>query len=272
MTTGPQTVSVNDIELRYQLVGQGEPLLLLHGFLGSGETWSPILGGLERLGQDYQLIIPDLRGHGGPTNPSGEFTMRQSALDIIALLDHLGIERVKAIGMSGGGMTLLHLVTQQPDRVEALVLISATTHFPEQARTLMRSTTEDAQTEDSWDMMRKLQRHGDEQIRALWRVARRFADNHDDMAFTPDALSVITARTLIVHGDRDPFFPLETALSMHGAIPTSWLWVVPNGGHLSLVAEGLSDQFVATASAFLRGAWDGACGTFGLRSPGSHPT
>ena len=255
MTTRDQTVSVHDIELRYQLVGEGEPLLLLHGFFGSGDTWSPILGGLEQSSQSYQLIIPDLRGHDGSTNPSGEFTMCQSALDIIALLDHLGIERVKAIGMSGGGMTLLHLATQQPDRVEALVLISATTHFPEQARTLTRSTTEEAQTEDSWDMMRTLHRRGDEQIRALWRVARGFADNHDDMAFTPDALSGVAAPTLVVHGDRDPFFPLEIALSMHAAIPTSWLWVVPNGGHLNLVAEGLSDQFVATASTFLRGDW-----------------
>ncbi|MBD95874.1 MAG: hypothetical protein CL482_16695 [Acidobacteria bacterium] len=67
-------------------------MLLLHGFFGSGETWSPILGGLEQFSQDYQLIIPDLRGHGGSTNPSDEFTMRQSALDIIALLDHLGLK------------------------------------------------------------------------------------------------------------------------------------------------------------------------------------
>lgn len=104
-------------------------------------------------------------------------------------------------------------------------------------------------------MMRTLHPRGDEQIRALWRVARGFADSHDDMALTPDALSGVAAPTLIVHGDRDPFFPLEIALSMHAAIPTSWLWVVPNGGHLNLVAEGLSDQFVATASTFLRGDW-----------------
>ena len=90
-------------------------------------------------------------------------------------------------------------------------------------------------------------------------MARGFADSHDDMAFTPDALSGVAAPTLIVHGVRDPFFPLEIALSMHAAIPTSWLWVVPNGGHLSLVAEGLSDQFVATASTFLRGDWTQPC-------------
>ena len=181
--------------------------------------------------------------------------MRQSALDIFALLDHLHIERCRAIGMSGGGMTLLHMATQAPHRVQAAVLISATTHFPEQARTLMRGTTEEAQTEDSWTMMRTSHHHGDEQIRAIWRVAQGFAQSKDDMAFTAKTLASITAPTLVVHGDRDPFFPLDIALSIHDAIPASWLWVVPNGGHLSLVAEGLSDQFVVTATAFLRGDW-----------------
>ena len=249
------TVSVNGFELRYQLSGHGDPLLLLHGFLGSGDTWSTILGGLDRFDQHYQLIVPDLRGHGGSTNPGGEFSMRQSALDTFALLDHLNIERFRAIGMSGGGMTLLHMATQAPHRVQAAVLISATTHFPEQTRTLMRGTTEEAQTEDSWTMMRTLHHHGDEQIRAIWRVAQGFAQSKDDMAFTAKTLASITAPTLVVHGDRDPFFPLDIALSIHDAIPASWLWVVPNGGHLSLVAEGLSDQFVVTATAFLRGDW-----------------
>jgi pimeloyl-ACP methyl ester carboxylesterase len=181
--------------------------------------------------------------------------MRQSALDVFALLDHLNIERCKVIGMSGGGMTSLRMATQAPHRIQALVLISATTHFPEQARVLMRGTTEESQTEDSWAMMRGLRRHGDEQIWALWRVGRSFAESQNDMAFTAETLSSITAPTLIVHGDRGPLFPLDIAISMHDAIPKSWLWVVPNGGHLSLVAEGLSDPFVVTATSFLRGDW-----------------
>ncbi len=45
-------------------------------------------------------------------------------------------------------------------------------------------------------------------------------------------------------------------MEMSDAIPTAWLWVVPNGGHLSIVAENLTDEFVATAAAFLRGEWD----------------
>ena len=248
----------NGIEMRYRLHGDpgGEPLLLLHGFLGSGATWSTILGDLDALGPRYRLVIPDLRGHGGSTNPPGEFTLRQSSRDVLALLDHLGIERCRVIGMSGGGMTALHMAVAEPRRVERLVLISATTHFPEQARVIMRGMTEETRTEDEWAQMRALHVHGDDQIRALWRIARGFADSHDDMAFTAADLARITAPTLIVHGDRDPFFPLDIALAMHDAIPRGWLWVVPNGGHLTIAGEGLTDGFVRTATAFLAGEWE----------------
>ena len=72
---------------------------------------------------------------------------------------------------------------------------------------------------------------GDDQIRTLFEQMRGLKDRHDDMAFTPPLLATITARALIVHGDRDPLYPVELALEMYRAIPNSALWVVPNGGH-----------------------------------------
>ena len=70
------------------------------------------------------------------------------------------------------------------------------------------------------------------------------------MAFTPPLLATITARTLIVHGDRDPLYPVELALEMYRSIPGSALWVVPNGGH-GPIFGAFAAPFVATASAFL---------------------
>src|SRR5436190_23794623 len=95
-----QIVDINGMQMYYVMVGQGEPLLLLHGFRGSSQDWEPFL---HDLAGEYQLIIPDLRGHGRSTNPSLEFTHRQAARDVWALLDHLHIERFMAIGISGGG-------------------------------------------------------------------------------------------------------------------------------------------------------------------------
>jgi len=72
------------------------------------------------------------------------------------------------------------------------------------------------------------------------------------MAFTPPLLGTITARTLIVHGDRDPLYPVELALEMYRSIPSSALWIVPNGGHGPIFGP-LAAPFVGAALAFLRG-------------------
>src|SRR5579872_1915985 len=116
-----QNVTINEMQMYYVTHGQGEPLILLHGYTGSNGDWGLFV---PDLAQEYRLIIPDLRGHGRSTNPSTTFTFRQAALDVFALLDSLSIDRFKAVGMSGGGNTLLHMATQQPRRVAAMALVS----------------------------------------------------------------------------------------------------------------------------------------------------
>lgn len=249
MTDSGNTVQVHGMDMHYEIRGEGEPLVLLHGFTGSGADWELIFPDPP---QGYRLVIPDLRGHGRSTNPSKEFTFRQVAQDVHALLDELKIERFKAIGMSAGAKTLLHMATRQPDRVEAMVLVSATPYFPAEARATMRQMTVESQTEDDWQVMRQRHKHGDEQIRALWTQGNAFKDSYEDMSFTPPLLSTITARTLIVHGDRDPLYPVELAMEVYRAIPRSSLWVVPNGGHGPIFGD-LRDRFVETAVAFLKG-------------------
>jgi len=243
-------VSLNGIEMYYETYGEGEPLVLLHGFTGAGSNWTPFLDGLAGA---YRLVVPDLRGHGRSTNPSGEFTFRQSALDVFALLDALGVKRFKAIGMSAGAKTLLHMATREPDRVEAMVLVSATPYFPEQARAAMREITPESRTDDEWRLVRKWHAYGDEQIVALWRQANAFAADYDDMAFTPPRLATIVARTLVVHGDRDPYYPVDLAVEMYTAIARAYLWVIPNGGHGPIFGD--VDGFVRTVLAFLGGEW-----------------
>src|SRR6266446_1872208 len=240
------TEPVNDIEMYYEIRGEGEPLVLLHGGGGAGANWKLIF---KEPPSGYRLVIPDVRGHGRSTNPSNRFTFKQVALDVFDLLDHLGIERFKAIGLSLGAKTLLHMATQQPARVEAMVLVSATPYFPDQARAIMEQLSPDNRTDAEWEQMRQWHKHGDEQIRALWKMANAFKDSYDDMNFTPPYLSTITARTLIVHGDRDPLYPVSLALEMYHAIPGSYLWVVPNGGHGPIFGD-LTARFVETSLAF----------------------
>jgi pimeloyl-ACP methyl ester carboxylesterase len=102
--------------------------------------------------------------------------------------------------------------------------------------------------------MRQWHKHGDEQIRRIWEQLSSLGDGFDDMNFTPPLLATIKARTLIVHGDRDPLYPVNLAVEMFSAIPRSHLWVVPNGGHGPIFGERTA-EFVRTALSFLRGDW-----------------
>ena len=237
-------IDVNGFSMFYEDRGRGEPLLLLHGGTGIGADWRLVFTAGDPDG--FRVLVPDLRGHGQSTNPSRTFTFRQAALDLFALLDHLGIARVKAIGLSMGAKTLLHMATQQPDRIDAMVLVSATPYFPAPARAAMAQLTVDAFSEADWTAQRQRHVHGDDQIRMLFDQMRGLKDSYDDLAFTPPRLATITARTLIVHGDRDPLYPVELALEMYRSIPASALWVVPGGGH-GPVFGPLAAPFVAAA-------------------------
>ena len=245
------TIDVNGFRLYYEERGDGEPLLLLHGGTGIGADWKLVFTGGDPAG--FRVIVPDLRGHGRSTNAPGAFWFREVARDMFALLDRLEIQTVKAIGMSAGAKTLLHMATTQPGRIDAMVLVSATPYFPAQARAAMAQLTVDAFSEAEWASLRQRHVHGDDQIRMLFDQMRGLKDSYDDMAFTPPLLGTIAARTLIVHGDRDPLYPVELAIEMYRSIPSSALWVVPNGGH-GPIFGALAAPFVETALTFLRGA------------------
>ena len=243
------SLSANGIDLYYELDGTDAPLLLLHGMGGSHEDW--VYAGRSEFVREYSLILPDARGHGASTNPLKTITHKQCALDAFALLDHLGVQRCRAIGMSLGGNTLLHMATQQPERIEAMVLVSATMYFPEQARKIMSQVLVENQPPEEWAAMRQRHKLGDQQIRTIWEQQRALKDSYDDVSFTPPQLSRITAPTLIVFGDRDPLYPVEMAIEMYRAIPRSSLWIVPGGGHGPVFVDAAA-QFVQTTLAFFR--------------------
>lgn len=243
---GGKSAQVGDIDLYYEEYGSGEPLVLLHGFGGCVQNWYPFV---SELSTHYRLLIVDLRGHGHSTNAGDSFTHQQAANDIFMLLEKLNIDRFSAMGMSSGGMVLLHMATSQPSRINAMVLISATSHFPEQARVIMRRASFHTMPSIVKEMYRECAKRGDEQIHQLIKQFNAFGENYDDMNFTSQQLSIITAHTLIIHGDQDNFFPVEIPQSMHQSIPNSKLWIIHGGDHVPIF--DLAIPFTATALEFL---------------------
>jgi pimeloyl-ACP methyl ester carboxylesterase len=242
-------VQIADIEMYYEEHGSGSPLVLLHGFGGCTQNWQPFIAALS---ERHRLIVVDLRGHGRSTNPGNEFTHRQAARDVFLLLDTLGIDRFSALGMSSGGMALLHMATSQPRRIDAMVLISATSHFPDQARAIMRRASFTTMPPPVQEMYRACAKRGDEQIRQLISQFNALSDNRDDMTFTAQTLSTITARTLVIHGDRDRFFPVEIPVEIYRSIPDAALWIIPGGEHVPVYDSAV--PFTSTALRFLEGA------------------
>jgi len=243
-----QTIALPHLELYYEEYGVGQPLLLLHGFGGCAQNWLPFTA---ELAAHYRLLVVELRGHGYSTNPDNVFTHRDAARDVFQLLDKLGVARFSAMGMSSGAMTLLHMATSAPQRLEALVLVSATTHFPAQARAIMRGASWRTLPHPVQEMYRECAKRGEAQVQALLSQFNALADNEDDMAFTPEQLATITARTLVVHGDRDRFFPVAIAVTLSRAIPEATVWIIASGEHVPIYEATVS--FTDTALRFLKG-------------------
>jgi pimeloyl-ACP methyl ester carboxylesterase len=113
---------VNGINLYYETHGTGRPLILLHGGLGSGEMFGPVL---PMLAESHQVIAVDLQGHGRTADIDRPIDVRLMAGDIAALIDHLGLDQPDVVGYSLGGGAALQTAAQYPAKVRRLVLVSA---------------------------------------------------------------------------------------------------------------------------------------------------
>src|SRR5215472_1038559 len=249
MATDPvgRVVQLSRVQLYYEVHGNGEPLVLLHGFSGTSQDWK---SSIPELTKSFQLIIPDLRGHGRSSMLSKPFRPDEASADVFALLDELRINSFKGLGISGGSNILLHMATKQPDRIKAIVLVSATPYFPPSARTIMRQY-QNSLPESQLEVLRGNHPGGNVQVKALLASTAAFADTYDDMNFTPPYLSTIKARTLIVQGDRDPLYPVKISVEMSQAIPNASLWIVPDAGHGPVMGPRWP-EFLKTAATFLR--------------------
>ena len=225
-----ETVVVNGFELFYRTGGSGPPLLLLHGFTQIGQLWAPFL---DELGKHYTVIVPDLPGHGRSARPSGDFMHREVARSMFVLMDSLGVERVRGIGHSSGGIVLIHMAVQRPERLGGIVLVAGAHRLLLDNRVAMRERA------GRWDELtlavhaQQLRRHpgGEEQSRWIAAQSDRFGDEYGDFDLSPEHLSTILTDTLLVWGDRDPQFPVEFALELYRALPRAALWVIPGRGH-----------------------------------------
>ena len=244
---------VNGVRVHYRVIGRGPPLMLLHGYLWTGEAWAPFV---SELSKDFTLIIPDMRGHGKSGVPSGQFLLRDTARDYFALADHLKLERFAAVGHSAGANALYYMAVEQPDRITALVAVGARHAFTDAGRRAMRGHPPyDSLPPQYRSLFDRVHVQGRPQIDWLIREFRRLGATDDDLNLTPAKLKRIRARTLIVAGDREE---LDVSLTEMRAIPGSSLWVVPSAGHFPVWSDwggsrAAAQVFGSTVREFVNG-------------------
>jgi pimeloyl-ACP methyl ester carboxylesterase len=117
-----QYASVNGIELYYETHGNGRPMIVLHGGLGSGEMFEPLLPALTKA---HQVIAVDLQGHGRTADIDRPIDIRLMADDIAALIDHLKLDKPDLVGYSLGGGVAMQTAFKYPAKIRRLVAISA---------------------------------------------------------------------------------------------------------------------------------------------------
>ena len=122
----------DDVRLNYEVIGEGTPVTLLHGFTQSGRSWREVISNLP---DGWKWVVPDLRGHGETrVRPGAPHSMEACTADLEMLWDHLGIARTHLVGYSMGGRLALHVAATRPERILSLLTIGAHGGLDEDAR------------------------------------------------------------------------------------------------------------------------------------------
>ncbi len=232
-----QTVSVRVgvLEMAVRTSGAGTPLVLLHGGLGSGEDWAPVV---DALGGRAAVHAPDSRGHGHTRGLADRLSYAEMADDVAGLITVLGLERPVVAGWSDGGNIALELGLRHPDSARALVVAGAWIRIDEHMERLNREVfgmtapgVVDRERLEANGMLAEAVgdsgRTEDEALAAVTALSHAYTtDPHLE-----GRLGDITLPTLVVLGDRDPFVPLEHAVDLYRALPEASLAIVPGGAH-----------------------------------------
>jgi len=115
-------VEVDGLSFNYELRGEGDTLLLVHGLGSSILDWQEQI---DFFAKDYQVIAIDVRGHGRSGKPAGPYELRQFAEDFIKVLDQLGLVQFHVVGISMGGMIAFELALMAPERVRSMTVVNS---------------------------------------------------------------------------------------------------------------------------------------------------
>lgn len=239
-----EKVKVNGIQIAYTRKGSGKPLVLVHGYPLDHTIWDEVLPLLE---DDFDLILPDLRGFGQSDVVESQYKITDMAADIAGLLGQLGIEKTAIAGHSMGGYISLAFARAHPERVLGLGLVAsqAPADPPEGKQKRYAAAAEIMKTgvgPVAESMSAKLT--PDERVQAFVRglIAEQqpagLAGALKAMAERDDSTSILSGFTFpvaLVHGELDELIPIQRAREIKAAILHAVLMELSGVGHMPMM-------------------------------------
>ena len=227
------TIRANDLEIAYEVLGAGPPLVMLHGATSSGrETFA---AQIPSLASAFRLYLPDARGHGATHWDAADgFRGEWLVDDVAAFVERLGLATFHLMGYSLGAITALDLATRMPDRIRTLVVVGIATAREPRASAARRLMDPDRIVRDDPGWAADLDRTIDaNQGPGAWRrlLPAIVEDIVTQPLLTPVALRGITPPTLVMCGDRDPLVPVGQAWDLARQVRHGRLFVAPDSGH-----------------------------------------
>jgi pimeloyl-ACP methyl ester carboxylesterase len=225
---------IGAVRLYYEITGDGEPLLLLHGGLGGSEHFAEIV---PLLSKSFEVITVDRRGHGRSTDDGEPYSYAGMAEEMRAFLDHLQLGSVKMLGFSDGGVVGFHLASTYPEMVERLVAVGANFRVDGMTPETVDFMTNQMTPENLGKVFPEVER--------AYRATNPQPDNYAsfiersqamwtrDPYLTEQQMTGIKVPVLSIIGEHDAI-RLEHALEMRSLIAGSQICVLPGATHFLL--------------------------------------
>jgi pimeloyl-ACP methyl ester carboxylesterase len=226
-------VELNDIKVYYEIYGEGDPVLLLHGNSGSIKT---MVYQIPELSKHFKVIAVDSRAQGKSTDSNKEITYTLMASDMNELIDKLKLGSVNVVGWSDGGNIGLELAFAHPEKVKKLVTFGANFTY----QNFMAAPDSVAMDPNDSLIIKtagllKIYKEGYDKIPAdIKKKLSNLTEKYPN--FTKEQLKQIKVPTLVVAGDHD-IINLDQTIAIFTSLPHSQLFIVPGTTHLELIEK-----------------------------------
>jgi pimeloyl-ACP methyl ester carboxylesterase len=223
-----ETAEINGVDIYYEVYGEGDPVLFIHGGLANGDYWVNVIPAITDAG--YQAIVMDSRGHGRSSFDETLISYEVMANDVLGLMDHLDIDKFDLVGWSDGGIIGLELAIHHPERLKKVVAYGANFDPTGVRLDINENAYWNAFVERASEDYQTLSPHPERWDEFLGNISNMWATEPN---YTEEQLRSITTPFLILDGAKEEAIDLNQTKLMALLIPGAELVIMPDTGHFA---------------------------------------